>query len=269
MMSRSFVLSMLARRRALGIKAPRAAMPRQVLPETIAIAYAEAIAPILEAARQEVAREVLPLAQRRLDGEFNRLLDGISERFFLRLSTSAIEAVSRRFAQRTSDWSRTEFSRQVKAGLGIDLPLSDPGLAKKIEAFVSENVAAIKSIPNQYLDDVEKFITQAVRQGKRYADVAEELTARYGVAQSRAKLLAREQVNQFYSDLNQARQQDLGLTQYIWRTSGDDRTRPEHAKRDGKIFSWDSPPSGGAPGQAIGCRCYAEPDLSPLLQGAA
>ena len=45
---------------------------------------------------------------------------------------------------------------------------------------------------------------------------------------------------------------------YIWRTRGDGKVRPEHAANNGKIFSWDNPPSTGHPGEAYGCRCWAE-----------
>jgi hypothetical protein len=46
--------------------------------------------------------------------------------------------------------------------------------------------------------------------------------------------------------------------QYIWRTAGDSDVRSEHAVRNGKTFSWDSPPKGGHPGEDFGCRCTAE-----------
>lgn len=46
---------------------------------------------------------------------------------------------------------------------------------------------------------------------------------------------------------------------YIWRTRGDGKVRPEHAANDGKIFAWDNPPPTGNPGEAFGCRCWAEP----------
>jgi SPP1 gp7 family putative phage head morphogenesis protein len=48
-------------------------------------------------------------------------------------------------------------------------------------------------------------------------------------------------------------------THYIWRTQGDNKTRPSHAANNGKTFSWDNPPPTGNPGQAYGCRCWAEP----------
>lgn len=42
---------------------------------------------------------------------------------------------------------------------------------------------------------------------------------------------------------------------YRWRTKGDDRVRPEHRARHGRLFSWDEPPEGGHPGVDYGCRC--------------
>lgn len=48
-------------------------------------------------------------------------------------------------------------------------------------------------------------------------------------------------------------------TQYIWRTTGDDKVRSSHAANNGKIFSWNNPPETGHPGEDYGCRCWAEP----------
>jgi SPP1 gp7 family putative phage head morphogenesis protein len=45
---------------------------------------------------------------------------------------------------------------------------------------------------------------------------------------------------------------------YIWRTQGDERVRPEHAARDGQVFSWDDPAI-SPPGTEFGCRCIAVP----------
>lgn len=51
----------------------------------------------------------------------------------------------------------------------------------------------------------------------------------------------------------------MDSTHYIWRSVRDDRSRGEHAKRHGQIFSWDNPPEDGHPGEAPNCRCWAEP----------
>ena len=49
------------------------------------------------------------------------------------------------------------------------------------------------------------------------------------------------------------------MTKYIWHTQEDDKVRPWHASRDGKIFDTNKPPKGGNPGDAPNCRCWAEP----------
>ncbi|QJE73761.1 minor capsid protein [Aerophototrophica crusticola] len=51
---------------------------------------------------------------------------------------------------------------------------------------------------------------------------------------------------------------------YVWRTMRDERVRPSHAERDGKVFRWSDPPQGGHPGEASNCRCWAEPVEAPV-----
>ena len=61
--------------------------------------------------------------------------------------------------------------------------------------------------------------------------------------------------------INQLRQEDLGIVQYIWRSRDDAEVRDSHAAYDDRVFRWDDPPDGGHPGEAHNCRCYAEPVL--------
>lgn len=46
---------------------------------------------------------------------------------------------------------------------------------------------------------------------------------------------------------------------YIWRTEGDNRVRPNHAAKNGRIFSWNEPAGFKHPGDEFNCRCTAEP----------
>jgi|GEM_PF-809911 len=59
--------------------------------------------------------------------------------------------------------------------------------------------------------------------------------------------------------INQLRQEDLGIEQYIWRSQDDAKVRDNHAAYDDRVFRWDNPPEGGHPGEAHNCRCFAEP----------
>jgi SPP1 gp7 family putative phage head morphogenesis protein len=60
-------------------------------------------------------------------------------------------------------------------------------------------------------------------------------------------------------NISERRQRELGMKKYIWRSARDARTCPRCMAREGLIFSWDSPPPGGHPGEAPMCRCHAEP----------
>ena len=48
-------------------------------------------------------------------------------------------------------------------------------------------------------------------------------------------------------------------THYIWRTQDDNKVRSNHAKFNGRVFSWDNAPPTGHPGEDYNCRCWAEP----------
>ena len=79
----------------------------------------------------------------------------------------------------------------------------------------------------------------------------------------RAKLIARDQSSKLNSALNQQRQQNFGVEEYVWRTSGDERVRDNHRSKNGKTFRWDDPPKDtGHPGQDVQCRCVAQPIIN-------
>ena len=76
--------------------------------------------------------------------------------------------------------------------------------------------------------------------------------------------IVRDQNSKVISGLNQVRQQQLGITQYVWRSVQDERTRPTHAANDGRTFEWGSPPADtGHPGDDVMCRCLAEAVITP------
>lgn len=193
-------------------------------------------------------------------------MDRLSAEFFRRVRPNELEQLPRRFGEATSRWQRDQLNKQIRAAVGVDVLGDDPQLAKRVAGFVAENVALIRSVPNKYFDDVEKRVLAGVNAGLRHEEIARDLQERFHVAESSAKLIARDQVGKFYGQLNEARQTDLGVTGYVWRTANDSRVREEHAEREGQDYSWADPPFDGHPGEAINCRCYAEPVLGRLLQ---
>ena len=161
--------------------------------------------------------------------------------------------------QQTNRFNIKEFNKAYKTVLGIR-PYTPERTIEK--AFINENVALIKSIPKQLLDDVEDVMLDALEKGTRNEIVASKLMERTGVARSRARLIARDQIGKIQGQLNAKRQQKAGVNKFEWSTSNDERVRPEHRRLNGQIFEYpNGHPKEGIPGQPIQCRCSAIPVL--------
>ena len=175
--------------------------------------------------------------------------------------------------------SNKQFKKQFSHFAGIDIlsKLSERGLLQAFNMEVQKNVQLIKSIPQKFFDEIQRMTVESVSGQKRFegglVKAFEDLT---GITRDRAKLIARDQISKTISSFSSLRFQNIGAKKYIWRSSKDKRVagRPDglypnvdknslahgnHWQRDGKVFSFDNPPPDGNPGQAILCRCYAEP----------
>lgn len=256
----------------------RRRLPKQLEPRPIALAYFAVLRQLLERARELVQRRLVPrlpaIAAARGDRairtdagsrDVNKLMDEVADQFYRGLGGRELEALAGSFASRTSEFQRRELNKQLQAAVGVEVPYTDRKLRPMIDDFVAENVALIKSIPQRFFDQVEQQVISGVREGLRWEDLADKIQQRYNVAESSAKLVARDQVGKFYGELNKVRQEELGVGSYIWRTVSDNRVREEHEARDGKKFKWEDPPEDGHPGIPINCRCYAEPVLDEIL----
>lgn len=176
-----------------------------------------------------------------------------------------LEEIARNIANDTDAFNSKQIRKVIAGMVGADPFIPEPWLEREINIFVRQNVALIKSIPEQWFNQTEEIIFRGFRQGLRFEEMIPEIRDRYGKTKRRAELIARDQIGKLNGQLTQLRQQSLGIDKYIWRTVGDSRVRPEHRAREGKIFKWNSPPPDGHPGEAIQCRCWAEPVLAPIL----
>lgn len=128
----------------------------------------------------------------------------------------------------------------------------------------AQNVALIKSIPQQYLKNVEGAVMRSVQRGRDMGTLAKYLEKNYGVTKRRAAFIARSQNNLATSSMNNARQQELGITKAKWRHSGAGKhPRPTHVKNSGKLYDvkkgWFDPHEKKwiLPGELPNCRCVS------------
>jgi len=256
-------------------KKRRGRLPKQLIPTTIEREYANALARYAEIVRKafgpflaelpalmESANRDRTAALKTDAGEGRRIRELIEQaqtNIRSSITTGDLEKLAVAFAERTATWQRKEMSKQVTAALGADVFLADRQLKPLTEAFVNANVGLIKNIGDKTAFDVEAATMRAIQAGTLHGDLTKELEARFDFNESRAALIARDQIGKAYGQINAARHRELGVDRFIWRTVGDERVRDDHSDRDGVEYSYNDPPEGELPGEPINCRCYADP----------
>jgi hypothetical protein len=176
----------------------------------------------------------------------------------------AAPKLARWFAQKASRRSDATLQRILRdGGFSVKFTMT-PAAADIIDAAVAENVALIRSIPQQYLTQVEGAVMRSVRQGRDLGPLAQELRAQYGVTKRRAAFIALDQSNKCTADMTRARQVEKGY-KAIWRHSHAGREpRPTHVANDGKPYDpavgWLDPAINKRiwPGTEPRCRCYTQ-----------
>lgn len=151
------------------------------------------------------------------------------------------------------------------AGWAVDFKMS-PLVKEAFLASLGENVGLIKSIPQQYLTQVEGVVMRAYSAGRDLQSMVDGIRKIYPVTQKRAAFIARDQSNKANAVANRARQMDLGITEAVWVHSHAGKTpRPDHVAADGKKYKIaDGCLISGKhiqPGEEINCRCVARPVL--------
>jgi SPP1 gp7 family putative phage head morphogenesis protein len=246
-------------------------------PIPITVSYYRDLLKILTVTQAAVMKSIFSIVEKRQDEILDSLEEDTSKevtKMIARLQalqeTVAFE-VAVKMAKRTNTFHRAEFRRVISKHLGVDIGaiMTDQGVKEAVLGSVERNVNLIKSIPKEHLERINKVITQGIRTGSNAFDIKKEIHEQFGISKRRSKVIARDQVSKLTNTLSSVRQQDIGVTHYVWRTSKDERVRPTHAKQEGKRYSWTkSPkPATGPPGEDIQCRCSSEPDLSTVLKG--
>lgn len=154
----------------------------------------------------------------------------------------------------------------------------------KVWALIAENVAYIKTLPQEWARYASTYAATQTLRGKRPEAVEAEL--RKVIPQHMAKNLkciARTECAKANAAVVQARAEMCGIKCYIWRCVRDERSRGAHMAMEGIVVFYDDPPNpealfpvpdyirkDGTPhyptpygnyhaGNTFNCRCYMEP----------
>lgn len=206
-----------------------------------------------------------------LFAELTRLRKHWEDHFAKLAQKLAAQVAERWYSDNANSWG----SKLKRAGFDIKMQLTD---SQKLilKAKVPENVALIRSIPQQYHTDVEGIVSRSFLKGRDLASMAEEIKEKGGVTTRRAAFIAHDQANKATAQMNSARQKDLGLVWATWiHSSAGKEPREKHvrASREQWIFNTqegiDFHDGFGhvLPGEAIRCRCHSRTIIPALGRG--
>jgi SPP1 gp7 family putative phage head morphogenesis protein len=110
-----------------------------------------------------------------------------------------------------------------------------------VKSATLTNARLITSIEDKFLDDVAILIQDSYRSGLSANSISKQIKDKFGITENRARLIARDQIGKLHSDIVRDEHLSLGITEYKWLTSNDERVRASHKVLNEKICSWYDP----------------------------
>lgn len=199
--------------------------------------------------------------------ELERELNDLFKRWRKNFDDAA-PALALWFAKSTSRRSELALKAILRRhGISVKFKMT-PAMRDVFDATVAENVALIRSIPQQYHTQVQGLVMRSVQSGRDLLGLSTDLRRRYAITAKRAALISLDQNNKATAYLTQARQTSLGIEEGIWMHShAGKEPRVTHLANDQKRFNiregwYDPDPKVRRrilPGELIHCRCTWRP----------
>ena len=261
-------------------KFPRAPIPRR--PLQYKAAYLKYLYSIIKWLEHEVKIKLIPRLpaildratakhpgrKDALDDELEDALNSIDVAFESEFAEDELIKKVMLFADGEQKANAKSSKDTIKKVTGIDVFYEEPYLEDFIRTFAVANAGLITKMKDDVLDQISQRVFEAFRAGTRAEDLSDEIADRFGVSESRANTIARDQFSKLNAGLDRLRQQELGVNKYTWRGVDDNRERDSHRENNNEVFSYDDPPvETGNPGDDVNCRCWAEPYWPDLFTG--
>ncbi|WP_446936600.1 phage head morphogenesis protein [Lysinibacillus fusiformis] len=250
-------------------------VPITRFPDAATVSYSRAIEKMITALGFETLRlfekHIVPQLTTRQDASFveDGLLDGLKKMFnSLKSKASEIFTTKRSdlaastFVKNINRFNLHNLEQQMKVK-GIDLVSTEPWLKDFLHTKISENVAFIKSIHEDYFARVENAVRDGVKQGRTIRHIREQLEEEVGISKNKAQFIAVDQAGTILGHMTAQRHQQIGIDKFKWLTSHDERVRDSHKALGNGVFSYDDPPTVNGrivlPGEDYRCRCVEIP----------
>lgn len=248
-------------------------------PKMIEAEYYKALKSIADNMQRIVKEELLPILKAK-QSEYTG--DGIVEDIMVMFDrlrsfespSMAIQTASK-MVRSVDKVNLEKLKTSINQRFGIDMPemFAREGIEKFVTASIAKNATLIKSIPSEFIKDIETQIYNGISSGSAYKTIEDKILGIEGITSSfdkldnRVRLIARNEVSTVNSQINSQRLKSIGVKSFIWQSSNDTRVRDEHAELDGQEFDFSNPPQDEngtpiLPGEPINCRCVMIPQMS-------
>ena len=215
---------------------------------------------------RELRRQVLNPLHRQIRERLSEAA-GAAQAYYEMLQMPGIDThdldgrVIRKYFRRLSGQHRKKIIAAFRKALGVDVGvlLDDGFIRRELERRVVENVQLINTIPRRLQADLQASFLDMLDEAPYDRQLIQRTLAdKFKSSGYNLRRIVRDQTSKAIGNFSEIRQGQLGIKQYRWSTSGDERVRPTHVRNDGKTFAWADPPvETGHPGHDILCRCVA------------
>lgn len=162
----------------------------------------------------------------------------LTARFTGTATFSFAKSTAEQFVNKVGISNKKKFDRTVQRATGVDLGaiITSEGLEDFVTLSVNKNVGLIKSLPEEYLKQVETIVNNGVVSGARFSTIKKEIISKTGAnakLAGRIKTIAMNEIQTINAQMTLRRSETLGIKEGLYRTSEDERVRQCHKELNG------------------------------------
>lgn len=251
-------------------------MIKQTLKSVVRLFKGEAAQEFNKAKDKQETQKVVVVKDESLSSSARILANSLFSKFRLLFGKESKSLAEQMFVtQEKESTKKVETSMKALTGqMTIKGDFIPDSLKEVGKAIIAENISLIKSIPEQYMKNVQGDMMRAISVGGDLQALTKTLIEEGKVTKRRASLIAEDQVRKAYNAINREKLLGLGIKKFRWlHSGGGQHPRKSHQALSGQVFSFDDlpvinqeqvdkgreAPVKGIPGQAINCGCTMLP----------
>ena len=197
---------------------------------------------------------------------FLKLANRVRRKLVRRFDNERLDKLSDNVLNSVDKQSKQKFYNQLSGAIGVDPVqlMRKEGLTPQMNALKLETLQWVKKLRDETLEKFTNDTLHAMAEGKSVEEILQQYDELAEQRRNHAEFLARNQIQNYNSLSTKLRAQKAGVRRARWSTSDDDRVRPSHADRDGKVFDLDKGLYSSIDGKYLmtgvdyNCRCTSE-----------